>query len=108
MAAGAAEAAGAITPPRPLVGIANPAPEYPYASRIRMEQGRVTLRVQVDPRGAVAAVAVERSSGFAALDRAAEQAVRGWRFEPAMRGGAPVVANATVGITFRLDGDRRW
>jgi len=108
MAAAPAEATGAVSPPRQLAGIGNPSPEYPYASRIRQEQGRVTLRVLVSPAGGVADVAVERTSGHAALDRAAEQAVRRWRFEPAMQDGRPVPASAAISITFRLDGDRRW
>jgi len=108
MAAAPAEATGAVSSPRQLAGIGNPSPEYPYASRIRQEQGRVTLRVLVSPAGGVADVAVERTSGHAALDRAAEQAVRRWRFEPAMQDGRPVPASAAISITFRLDGDRRW
>ncbi|NGM22330.1 energy transducer TonB [Roseomonas stagni] len=105
---GGAQALGAVTAPRPLAGAANPPPEYPYASRLRGEQGRVRLRVQVDQNGRVMEVAVDQSAGFQALDQAALRAVRNWRFQPAARDGQPVVAVAAVDISFRLEGDRRW
>jgi protein TonB len=103
-----AQALGAVTAPRPLAGASNPPPEYPYASRMRGEQGRVRLRVQVDQNGRVVDVAVDQSAGFQALDQAALRAVRNWRFQPAARDGQPVVAVAAVDISFRLEGDRRW
>lgn len=107
-AVGAGLASGAVRPARPLSGANNPSPEYPYRSRIRGEQGSVALLVQVDPEGRVVDLSVLRSSGFPALDEAAEKAVRHWRFEPAIRDGAAVFSSATVAITFRLDGERRW
>jgi protein TonB len=99
---------GALTPPRPLVGVANQTPEYPFPSRMRGEQGVVTLRIDVDAAGRVVDIEVHRSAGFAALDEAAMRAVRRWRFEPAMRDGKAVVSTAAVDINFRLQGDRRW
>ncbi len=108
MAAGAGIATGAVVPPRPLAGASNPAPGYPYASRIRGEQGRVTLLVQVDPAGRVVDLSVLASSGFPALDEVALRTVRGWRFQPATQGGEAVFSTAPVSITFRLEGDRRW
>jgi protein TonB len=84
----------------PLAG--NPAPDYPYAARLRGERGRVLLRVEVTPGGDAGVIAVERSSGYAALDRAASQAVRRWRFRPARQGGAPVAATVQVPVRFDL------
>jgi biopolymer transport protein TolR len=95
----------AVAEPRPRAGGANPSPEYPPASRLRGEQGRVTLLVQVDMAGRVAGVSVLNSSGFPALDRAAEAAVRRWEFDPATQEGRPVFSTTTVGINFRLDQD---
>jgi protein TonB len=106
-AAGQALAEGAVVPPRPASGASNPPPEYPPASRLRGEQGRVTLLVQVDPLGEVRDLSVLGSSGHAALDGAALRAVRRWRFEPARQGGTPIYATVTVGITFQLEGARR-
>jgi len=107
LASGEAQASGAVVPPRPAAGAANRSPEYPQASRIRGEQGRVTLLVQVDPAGEVLDLAILGSSGHAALDQAAARTVRGWRFQPATQGGRPVFSTTTLGITFRLDGERR-
>ncbi|WP_439598743.1 energy transducer TonB [Falsiroseomonas sp.] len=102
------EALGAVVPARQLGGAANPPPEYPYASRIRNERGRVTLRVEIDAIGRVADVQVLNSTGFPTLDEAAIRAVRAWRFEPAQRDGVPVFSTTSIGITFQLEGDRRW
>jgi protein TonB len=105
-ATGQAQAEGLVVPPRPAGGARNPSPEYPRASRLRGEQGRVTLLVQVDAEGRVLDLSVLGSSGHAALDAAAARTVRQWRFEPATRGGRPVLATVTVGITFRLEENR--
>nr|WP_281419514.1 energy transducer TonB [Falsiroseomonas tokyonensis] len=91
-----------------MAGAANPPPEYPYASRLRNERGRVTLRVEIDATGRVVDVQVLTSAGFPALDESAIRAVRGWRFEPAQRDGVPVFSTTAIGITFQLEGDRRW
>ena len=84
-------------------GIANPPPRYPFSARRRGQEGRVVLRVEVDPAGHAADVVVAHSSGFSALDKAAADAVRRWRFQPARRGGAPVAGRIEVPIQFRLN-----
>jgi protein TonB len=104
-ATGGGAASGAIVPPRALAGASNPPPEYPRSARLRGEQGRVRLLVQVDLSGRVTHAAVLGSSGHAALDQAAEAAVRRWRFEPATQQGQPVFSTTTVNITFRLEQD---
>jgi TonB family protein len=101
LAAGRGVATGAIVPPR-QAGRGNAAPEYPAESRRRGEQGRVTLLVQVGPDGRVVSLSLLGSSGFAALDREAERAVRRWRFEPATQDGNPVFSTLPVAINFRL------
>jgi protein TonB len=49
-------------------------------------------------------VSVDTSSGSTALDEAALDAVRKWRFVPAKRGAQPVEAWHLVPIVFRLEG----
>jgi protein TonB len=83
--------------------LSNPSPPYPPESRRAGEEGAVHLAVQVDARGRAVSVVVERSSGFPRLDRAATEAVRRWRFRPAMRSGVPVAASVTVPVRFRLN-----
>lgn len=78
----------------------NPAPAYPYAARLRGQQGRVLLQVEVLPSGEAGAVAVAQSSGYESLDRAARQAVQRWRFHPALRNGQPVTASVQVPVRF--------
>jgi protein TonB len=108
MASGAGIASGAVSAARPVGGAANASPEYPHGSRIRGEQGRVTLLVQVGPDGRVLDLSVLGSSGFPALDQAALRAVRGWRFDPGTQDGRAVFSTTQVGITFRLEGNRPW
>ncbi len=83
-------------------GLANPRPRYPWLSRQRGEQGRVVLRVAVDPTGRAAGVRVLAGSGFGRLDRAAVEAIEKWRFEPATRAGQAVAGAVDVPVTFRL------
>ncbi len=94
--------APADTPPRPVAG--NLAPEYPLLARRRGQEGRVVLRLQVDPDGSASATRVLESSGVDSLDRAARAAVSRWRFTPASRGGRRVSATVDVPVVFRLDG----
>lgn len=79
-------------------------PKYPLESRRRREQGTVLLNVTLDAAGAVASVALARSSGFERLDKAALEAVRRWRWSPTVRGGEPVAVRGIVEIPFELTG----
>lgn len=64
--------------PTPLAH--NRPPAYPVLARRLGYEGRVIVRVRVSPEGAAEEVALGESSGYASLDRAALEAVRGWRF----------------------------
>jgi protein TonB len=66
-------------------------------------EGTVVLRVRVDAQGNAAEVAVAIGSGQPVLDQAAVEAVRRWRFSPALEGGRPVAMVHDVRIRFRLD-----
>lgn len=81
----------------------NPAPAYPYAARLRGQQGRVLLQVEVLPSGDAGAIAVAQSSGYDSLDRAARQAVQRWRFHPALQNGQPIAASVQVPVRFALN-----
>lgn len=80
----------------------NPAPVYPSASRRLGEEGRVVLRVLVESDGLPGEVTIKTSSGFPRLDRAAEDAVRRWKFVPARQGDEAVRAAVLVPIVFNL------
>lgn len=82
--------------------LSNPAPEYPPISRMRHEQGRVTLRVHVTAEGRPDAIQLHQSSGFERLDQAASEAVWLWRFIPARQGGTDTAGWVLVPIRFSL------
>ncbi|MGP1683779.1 MAG: energy transducer TonB [Giesbergeria sp.] len=99
--------AAPVAPPAPLVPpvfnanyLENPAPQYPPASRRMGEQGQVMLRVYVSSNGRAERVDIKTSSGFDRLDRAAMDAVQGWRFVPARRGEEVVAAWVLVPVSF--------
>jgi protein TonB len=72
----------------------------PIALRMGMESD-VTLRIEVDPGGAVSKAEIIKSGG-AGFDEEALKAVRQSRFEPAHRDGRNVPAEFTYIYRFRL------
>lgn len=98
----AAPAGPAETAPSALgYGKTKQIPYPPIAKRQRME-GTVILRVLVGIDGVPQSIDIERSSGHVVLDRAAKEAVMGWRFEPGTRNGQPFAAYGLVPIAFKL------
>ena len=81
----------------------NPQPNYPPMSRRLGEEGKVLLKVRVTAEGRAATVDLEKSSNFERLDKAAKQAVAGWRFVPARRGDEAIEASVIVPVVFRLE-----
>ncbi len=95
----------AVTPPIfNAAYLENPAPLYPVLSRRIREEGRVVLRVLVNPRGSADEVQISNSSGHPRLDDSARDTVRRWRFIPAKRGSEPVSAWVLVPVSFKLEG----
>ena len=82
--------------------IAGRPPRYPVESRRKREQGTVLLALTLGLDGAVESLSIAQSSGFARLDNAARDAVRGWRWKPVMRDGQPVRVKGVVEIPFVL------
>ena len=70
------------------------------AAVIEGTEGTVGIRALILATGEVRGVDVTGSSGSDALDRAAAEAVRGWRFAPATRDGAPIDAYVTLTIRY--------
>jgi protein TonB len=77
------------------------APTYPAIARSARVQGVVILEAVLDAAGRVQSVSVLRSIPL--LDQAAVDAVRQWRFTPALLNGeaVPVVMTVTVNFTLR-------
>ena len=95
---------GSITRPEALE---RTPPQYPSAALRRGETGTVLVRAEVDASGRPSEVVVARSSRSRALDRAAVQAVRRWRFRPALQDGRPVPGTIEVPIEFQTSPDGR-
>lgn len=77
-------------------------PIVPVEARQARMQGTVVLAVTISPEGVPTAVDVYRSSGHMLLDRAAQEALWQWRFDPARRGGVPVEDRIAVPFVFRI------
>jgi len=79
-----------------------PKPAYPESARRENREGRVLLRVLIDDQGKTKAVEINRSSGHNALDGAAAEAIKRWRFVPARAGETAVESCVSIPIDFRL------
>ena len=77
-------------------------PRYPESARRAGAQGITVLRVHVLDTGRVGEIHVEESAGHPALDQAARDAVRRWRFEAGKVNGAPVSLWVLIPFEFRL------
>jgi protein TonB len=75
-------------------------PPYPELARKARIQGMVVLAMLVDEQGVP--VQVRALEGHPALQEAALQAARQWRFEPARMEGHPVSASFKLTLNFRL------
>ena len=74
----------------------------PRSARRQGVEGITTLRLIVLATGRVGQIAVSRSAGHVDLDRAAVEAVRMWRFDPARRGKEAVAVWVTLPVRFEL------
>ena len=81
----------------------NPAPPYPALAKRMGEEGKVVLRVSVNPEGTADSVEIRTSSGSPRLDESAQKTVRNWKFVPAKRGDTPVQSWVLVPIIFKLE-----
>jgi len=80
------------------------APRYPAGALQTGKEGWVMLSYVISPDGAVTEPMIEDSSGVEMLERAALEAVRKWRYTPAMRDGVPVEQSMTkTRIAFQID-----
>jgi protein TonB len=96
-----ARPSGPAGPSTGPVCISRPAPAYPAALLNRRIGGTVAVEVGIDANGRVSSTSLAGSSGQAALDQAALNGVRRWRFKPAMKLGVPIAAHARVNVVFR-------
>jgi TonB family protein len=78
-------------------------PVYPVAARSLGREGSILINVLISETGDVIQTAViGGSKGSLGFDKAAENAVRKWKYEPARKDGVPVRVWKTVTIAFKL------
>jgi protein TonB len=75
-------------------------PQYPQEAFVKKIEGTVTVEILIDSTGAVIRARILQS--IPALDAAALQTVREWRFAPAMKHGRPVATIAVAPVSFRI------
>jgi len=86
---------------RPPQVIYKEEPEYSEDARKAHVQGTVRLYIDVDLDGRATNIRLARGVGLG-LDERAIEAVRKWRFRPALSGNRPVVAPAVIDVGFFL------
>jgi protein TonB len=89
---------GGVSPPRQIYA---PEPEFSEEARKAKYQGVCTLGLIVGADGRPSNIRVLSSLGMG-LDEKAIEAVRNWKFEPAMKDGHPVRVEIAVEVDFHL------
>jgi len=89
---------GGVSPPRPIY---RPDPEFSEEARKAKYQGVCTLGMIVGTDGRPTNIRVLGSLGMG-LDEKAIEAVKNWKFEPAMKDGHPVRVEIAVEVDFHL------
>jgi periplasmic protein TonB len=89
---------GGVSPPRPIY---QPEPEFSEEARKAKYQGTCTLGLIVGTDGRPSNIRVLSSLGMG-LDEKAIEAVKNWKFEPAMKDGHPVRVEIAVEVDFHL------
>ena len=81
--------------------VSTPDPQYTEEARTAKTQGTCVLMLIVDQQGMPRDIHVVRSLGHG-LDAKAIEAVKQWRFHPALKDGHPVNVQISVEVGFRL------
>jgi protein TonB len=75
-------------------------PSYPKQAMVIRREGAVVMHVTVTDTGRIAEVKL--LSGDPVLARAAVDAVRQWRYRPALLNGKPTQSETDVTLNFKL------
>ena len=89
---------GGVSAPKKIY---DPDPEYSEEARKAKYQGVCVLYVVIGPDGKPRDIRVARTLGLG-LDEKAIEAVKTWRFEPAMKDGKPVAVAVNIEVNFHL------
>lgn len=77
-------------------------PRYPESARRAGAQGTTLIKVLILATGKIGEIQIEESASHPALDQAAVDAVRRWRFEPGKENGRPVDLWVLIPLEFKL------
>lgn len=80
-----------------------PMPDYPAESRRKGEQGVVELQLMIRADGSIEKIDVLSDPGFPLLVKAATDAIRYARFDPAMLDGRPIAGPLVIPFRFSLN-----
>jgi TonB family protein len=78
-------------------------PKYPADAAANKVTGKVVLVIDVAADGSIADAQVEKSEPAGVFDQVTLDAVKNWRFEPAMKDGKPVAGRIRVPVWFEMD-----
>jgi len=98
MGGGVRRIGGGVSAP---VVLFQPEPEFSEEARKAKVQGNVLVYLQVDPQGRPQHVRVLRGIGMG-LDQKAIEAVRNYKFKPAMENGHPVTVEMNIEVNFQI------
>jgi protein TonB len=88
-------------PSRQVRAVDTPRPAYPPELACAGVGGTVVLSVTVGTAGSPTEVRLVQGSGQQALDAAAQEGVRSWKFDPATRNGQPVPQTIQVPVNYK-------
>jgi TonB family protein len=88
----------------PVRGMATPAPAYPKDELAQNITGTTVVSIDLAADGSVTSAVVDRSSQNKHLDDAALEAVKRWKFNPAVKGNKAIASKIRVPVEFRNDG----
>ena len=95
-----------VPAPTPLAALDTPPPQFPLPLACAGIGGQTLLEVEVGAGGTPTRITQLRSSGNEQLDRLAKDAVQGWTFRAATRGGQPVAQTIQVPVNFNPPAER--
>ncbi len=87
---------------RPMI-VSSSKPLYPRVARESGWEGTVIVRTLISIEGIPSQVEIRKSCGHEALDLAAQEAIKSWKFHPAKDGNIPVAKWVDIPIKFDLN-----
>ena len=81
----------------------HPQPEFPFGAKVFGVEGPIIVQVIITKEGEVIHPVILKDLNVATISYSALEALRKWRFRPALLDGNPVVVYYTLTINYRLN-----